>query len=83
VQDLQKQIQFYTRNFNLVPSDFMYVPSANEANGRKEVGFFAHIDLGEKYVDHHSFFMSLNSTSHVHHSSFEVHDFDTQLLGHK
>jgi len=27
--------------------------------------------------------MSSNPTGHVHHSSFEVHDFDTQLLGHK
>jgi hypothetical protein len=27
--------------------------------------------------------MSANKLSHVHHCSFEVHDFDTQLLGHK
>jgi hypothetical protein len=27
--------------------------------------------------------MSSNSTSHVHHCSFEVHDFDTQKLGHQ
>ena len=61
----------------------MYVPSPEAPNGRKEVGFFAHIDRGELYVDHHSFFMSSNPTGHVHHCSFEVHDFDTQLLGHK
>jgi hypothetical protein len=27
--------------------------------------------------------MSTNKTSHVHHCSFEVHDFDTQNLGHE
>lgn len=27
--------------------------------------------------------MSSNPTSHVHHCSFEVHDFDTQKLGHQ
>jgi hypothetical protein len=27
--------------------------------------------------------MSSNPTTHVHHCSFEVHDFDTQKLGHQ
>jgi hypothetical protein len=27
--------------------------------------------------------MSTNRTKHVHHASFEVHDFDTQQLGHQ
>jgi hypothetical protein len=61
----------------------MYLKAPDEPHGRKEVGFFAHIDRGETYVDHHSFFMSANPTRHVHHCSFEIHDFDTQLLGHK
>lgn len=30
---------------------------------------------------HHSFFLSAGA--HVHYSSFEVHDFDVQQLGHK
>ena len=47
------------------------------------MGFFGHIDRGDEYVDHHSFFMTKNHVSHVHHASFEVHDFDTQLLGHQ
>jgi len=34
-------------------------------------------------VDHHTFFMTSGAVSHVHHSSFEVHDFDTQHLGHQ
>ncbi|KAI2928126.1 hypothetical protein CBS147321_11098 [Aspergillus niger] len=79
VQDFPTMRDFYTRNFNLVPSDFLYV----EKDGQKvNVAVFAHIDRGSDPVDHHSFFMSTNETSHVHHCSFEVHDFDTQQLGH-
>ncbi|KAL2825363.1 MFS transporter [Aspergillus cavernicola] len=73
-------VDFYTTNFNLVPSDFLYIEKDGE---RKNVALFAHIDLGEEYVDHHSFFMTTNTTTHIHHCSFEVHDFDTQKLGHQ
>ncbi|GFG23267.1 metapyrocatechase 2 [Aspergillus udagawae] len=80
VQKFQEMVTFYTTTFNLVPSDFLYV----EKDGKKKnVALFAHIDRGADYVDHHSFFMSMNSTSHIHHCSFEVHDFDTQNLGHQ
>ncbi|TAQ83361.1 hypothetical protein B7494_g8319 [Chlorociboria aeruginascens] len=80
VTDFPAQWQFYTKHFNIVPTDWLYIDSAN---GPKDAALFAHIDRGEDYVDHHSFFLSSNPTSHVHHCSFEVHDFDTQLLGHK
>lgn len=72
--------EFYTRTFNLVPSDFLYVETDGE---KRNVALFAHIDRGQNPVDHHTFFMSKNPTSHVHHCSFEVHDFDTQKLGHQ
>ncbi|KAL3455997.1 Glyoxalase/Bleomycin resistance protein/Dihydroxybiphenyl dioxygenase [Aspergillus heterothallicus] len=72
---------FYTTTFNLVPTDFLYIQTPHGT--RKNVAVFAHIDRGADYVDHHSFFMSSNATSHVHHCSFEVHDFDTQKLGHQ
>ena len=81
VQDFDKQLQWYTRNFNFAPTDFLYVPT--EGSGKKDVAVFAHIDRGEEPVDHHTFFMSGNPTSHVHHCSFEVHDYDTQHLGHQ
>ncbi|EON69457.1 hypothetical protein W97_08717 [Coniosporium apollinis CBS 100218] len=83
VQNFEAQVEFYTRNFNLVPSDFLYVPDESSEKGRKDVALFAHIDRGSDYVDHHTFFMSTNTSSHVHHCSFEVHDFDTQNLGHE
>ncbi|EIT83398.1 hypothetical protein AO1008_00396 [Aspergillus oryzae 100-8] len=76
----EELVHFYTTTFNIVPTDFLYV----EKDGRrKNVALFAHIDRGDDYVDHHSFFMSTNASSHVHHCSFEVHDFDTQKLGHQ
>ncbi|KAL2066596.1 hypothetical protein VTL71DRAFT_2667 [Oculimacula yallundae] len=81
VQNFEDQWQFYLRNFNLVPTDWLHVP--DEKGGKKNVALFAHIDRGMDYVDHHAFFLSSNKTSHVHHCSFEVHDFDTQLLGHQ
>ncbi|KAF7180912.1 hypothetical protein CNMCM7691_000041 [Aspergillus felis] len=80
VQNFQEMVTFYTTTFNLVPSDFLYV---EKEGTKKNVALFAHIDRGVDYVDHHNFFMSTNPTSHVHHCSFEVHDFDTQNLGHQ
>ncbi|KAJ5757374.1 uncharacterized protein N7511_006068 [Penicillium nucicola] len=73
-------VEFYTKNFNIVPTDFLYV---EKEQTKTNVALFAHIDRGDEHVDHHSLFMSSNPTSHVHHCSFEVHDFDTQKLGHQ
>jgi hypothetical protein len=58
-----------------------------EADGsRKNVAMFAHIERGAELVDHHSIFLVTRpphiTHSHVHHCSFEIHDFDTQLIGH-
>ena len=94
VQNFPAQVSFYTQTFNIVPTDFLWVPSNNpndnnKTNGpqdsspRKDVAIFAHIDRGAAFVDHHCFFLSTNKTQHVHHASFEVHDFDTQSLGHQ
>ncbi|KAH7138463.1 Glyoxalase/Bleomycin resistance protein/Dihydroxybiphenyl dioxygenase [Dendryphion nanum] len=90
VQRFPEMLEWYTRTFNLVPTDFLYVhkPADDEQAGQKEqtrtdVAAFLHIDIGPSYTDHHTFFMSGNPTSHVHHCSFEVHDFDTQNLGHE
>ncbi|KAK3663876.1 hypothetical protein LTR22_005337 [Elasticomyces elasticus] len=81
VKDFPAQMEWYTRNFNLAPTDFLYVPV--EGGERKDVAVFLHLDRGNEPVDHHTFFMSTNPTSHVHHCSFEVHDYDTQHLGHQ
>ncbi|KAF2398961.1 trihydroxytoluene oxygenase [Trichodelitschia bisporula] len=80
VQQFDEQVRWYTKTFNLIPSDFIYVPTDGD---RKMVAMFAHIDRGQDNVDHHTFFVASNPTSHVHHSSYEVHDLDTQQLGHQ
>ncbi|KAF3391180.1 Metapyrocatechase 2, partial [Talaromyces pinophilus] len=80
VQKFQEMVDFYTTNFNLAPTDFLYVEEGGE---KQNVAMFAHIDRGQDLVDHHTFFLSTNPTTHVHHCSFEVHDYDTQHLGHQ
>jgi hypothetical protein len=82
VQKFDDQVTWYTRHFNIVPTDFLYVEDT-ASQVKRNVAIFAHIDRGEDFVDHHTFFISTNKTSHVHHCSFEVHDFDTQKLGHQ
>ncbi|KAK5683712.1 hypothetical protein LTR17_027260 [Elasticomyces elasticus] len=81
VQAFGMQLKWYTMTFNFAPTDFLYVPT--EGNERQLVATFMHIDRGNEAVDHHTFFMTKNPTSHVHHASFEVHDYDTQHLGHQ
>ena len=43
---------------------------------------FYRLDRGDEEVDHHVFFFAEGDPYRVHHSSFETHDFDTQVLGH-
>ena len=81
MRDFQTQAKWYTNNFNFAPTDFLYVDS--EDGGKKAVAVFAHVDRGQDLVDHHTMFLSTAAKSHVHHCSFEVHDMDTQQLGHQ
>lgn len=77
VTDFAAAYDFFTSRFNFKPSDVIY-----DEDGR-DITAFMHLDRGEEMVDHHSFFFFEGSKSHVHHSSFEVHDFDIQSLGHQ
>ncbi|KAK6580070.1 hypothetical protein PZA11_007092 [Diplocarpon coronariae] len=73
---------YYLDNFNLTPSDILYDPDMPDL----DVLVFLHIDLGAAYSDHHTFFMQRappGKETAMHHCSFEVADFDTQLLGHQ
>jgi hypothetical protein len=77
VTDFNKAVEFYTSNFNFKPSDFVYDGKTNHDHT-----VFLHLDRGKEMVDHHSFFFFQGPKFHVHHSSFEVFDFDIQMLGH-
>ncbi|KAJ5292333.1 uncharacterized protein N7443_008286 [Penicillium atrosanguineum] len=81
-QQFEVLLKFYTSTFNITPTDLVYVNTPDDQ--KMVVTTFCHIDLGETHVDHHSFFLSANPKGkHVHHCSFEVHDYDTQQLGHQ
>ncbi|SPN98476.1 related to 2,3-dihydroxybiphenyl-1,2-dioxygenase [Cephalotrichum gorgonifer] len=73
--DFDTAYEFYTKKFNFFPSELV------EADG-KIVTTFLRINRGSDLVDHHTFFFFQGPKFHVHHSSFETHDFDAQVLGH-
>lgn len=76
-------LAWYLQTVNLKRSDTIYSP----ITGRDET-VFTHIDLGQTYTDHHAFFLASSpalppsSSGHIHHTSFETNDLDTQVLGH-
>ncbi|KFZ23493.1 hypothetical protein V502_02031 [Pseudogymnoascus sp. VKM F-4520 (FW-2644)] len=77
-----EDVHFYTSNFNFVPSDVLYMPG----NFDMDVLVFFHLDLGDDFSDHHSLFLQRappGAGTTMHHCSFEVEDFDTQLIGHE
>ncbi|KAM0753525.1 trihydroxytoluene oxygenase [Meredithblackwellia eburnea MCA 4105] len=80
VKSFKSSYEWYTSIFNLAPSDIII---DKEGDDGKELGAFLHVDRGEEWTDHHTFFFLEMPDQHVHHCSFEVHDFDTQMLGHK
>ncbi|KAL5313231.1 hypothetical protein ACEPPN_018964 [Leptodophora sp. 'Broadleaf-Isolate-01'] len=77
VTNYKKAYQFYTKNFNFKPSELVYDPVTKE-----DITTFMHLDRGQEWVDHHCFFIFQGPKFHVHHLSFEVFDFDIQMLGH-
>lgn len=77
VTDYKRAFDFYISHFNFKPSEIVY-----DDRG-VDITTFLHLDRGEEMVDHHCFFFFEGPKFHVHHSSFEVHDFDIQALGHQ
>ena len=81
-KDFDSEFAFYCNNFNFVPSDVLYQPDNEDIDTMT----FIHLDLGEAYSDHHSFFLArappVVEETYLHHTSYEVEDLDTQLLGH-
>ncbi|KAI1332390.1 Glyoxalase/Bleomycin resistance protein/Dihydroxybiphenyl dioxygenase [Xylariaceae sp. FL0255] len=71
-----KAFDFYGSHFNFLPSDIIH------DNEKIDRTVFYRLDRGKEEVDHHVFFFAEGHSYKVHHSSFETHDFDTQVLGH-
>lgn len=82
-RDFDSELKWYTDNFNFVPSDILHHWDFENI----DVMAFMHLDLGKQYSDHHIFFMQRAppevKKTYLHHSSYEVEDFDTQLIGHE
>jgi catechol 2,3-dioxygenase-like lactoylglutathione lyase family enzyme len=76
VTDFAKCYDFYATYFNFHPSELVH----NDEGVNKTV--FFRLNRGDEFVDHHCFFFFEGPKMHVHHSSFETHDFDAQVLGH-
>ncbi|KAK8090764.1 glyoxalase family protein [Apiospora phragmitis] len=71
-----KAYEFYTTHFNLIASDLVHDDAGTD------ITCFLRLDRGKEPVDHHCFFFYQGPKFHVHHTSYETHDFDTQVLGH-
>jgi hypothetical protein len=82
-REFDTELKWYTDNFNFVPSDILYHWDFSNI----DVMTFMHLDRGDEYTDHHIFFMQRAppevKKTYLHHSSYEVEDFDTQLIGHQ
>lgn len=83
-RDFDTEINWYTGNFNLIPSNVLYHWDFSNI----DVLTFLHLDLGKEFSDHHCMFMQraspeVNNKSYMHHTSYEVADFDEQLIGHE
>lgn len=76
-------VTWYTSRFNFKATDIVYKPGAPD----DELMSFFHLDLGLEYSDHHCLLIAGHhgegKGTKVHHSSFEVEDLDTQMMGHK
>ncbi|KAF2102971.1 glyoxalase family protein [Rhizodiscina lignyota] len=74
---------WYGGHFNLKASDIVHRPGDESA----ELMCFFHLDLGAEYSDHHCLLVAGHhgngSGTRIHHSSFEVEDLDTQMMGHQ
>ena len=81
--NFDEEYAWYTTTFNFTPSDILHLPENEEI----DVLTFMHLDRGSTYVDHHCIFLGRAPPeaehSYLHHSSYEVNDYDEQMMGHQ
>lgn len=77
VKDFEASYEWYQKTFGLKATDLIYYghPSLT-------VGGFLRCQKGEEWVDHHTIAMLQGSHPKVHHTAFEVQDFDAVSIGH-
>lgn len=75
----EEMFEWYTKTLALAVSDIVFKDD-------KPITCFFHVDRGLEFTDHHAFFFKMakpGQAPSVAHAAFEVHDFDTQQLGHQ
>ncbi|WYL95714.1 MAG: VOC family protein [Gloeotrichia echinulata IR180] len=77
VKDFETSYEWYQKTFGLKATDLIYYghPSLT-------VGGFLRCQKGSEWVDHHTIAMLQGSEPKVHHTAFEVQDFDAVSIGH-
>ncbi len=76
--DFQRTIDWYCSNFGLLPSDYIH-----EGTEDQKLGAFLRCDRGPEWTDHHTIGVFKAPQAKIHHASFEIQDFDAQVLGHE
>jgi catechol 2,3-dioxygenase-like lactoylglutathione lyase family enzyme len=78
VRDFQRTFDWYTQNLGMLPSDVLVAGPE-----KKNLVAFLRCDRGSEFTDHHTLAFAEGPVAHLHHSSFEINDFDDQVLGHE
>jgi catechol 2,3-dioxygenase-like lactoylglutathione lyase family enzyme len=77
VRDFRESETWYKKRLGFITSDEIYI--GEEANA---LGAFMRVNRGAEYVDHHTLFCVGTGEPGFNHAAFEVHDWDTLMLGH-
>jgi catechol 2,3-dioxygenase-like lactoylglutathione lyase family enzyme len=95
VTDFEKTYNFYTTHFNLKASDLIHDSTGKDITaflhldrGMTQVDhhtffFFEGLSSNPSPLTNNHGNLFSGPKFHIHHSSFEVHDFDVQALGHQ
>lgn len=75
--DFRASEAWYKTRIGFITSDEIYIGEESRV-----LGAFMRVDRGDAYVDHHTLFCVGTGASGFNHAAFEVHDWDTLMLGH-
>lgn len=74
--DFKRTRDWWCQHLGMLPSDYIHEGSAD-----RQLGGFLRCDRGPEYTDHHTIALFGGPVPKLHHCSFEIQDFDAQVLG--
>jgi catechol 2,3-dioxygenase-like lactoylglutathione lyase family enzyme len=78
VADVDKTAAWFQKTLGMLASDRLYVPD----NPSQTLGIFMRCDRGAGWADHHTIFVIHDPANiKIHHSSYEVQDYDAVQIG--